>query len=304
MFLLSLGVRDSLCNTILAMILSLVLENNDGFIHRAEILSWSWKWFWCSISHHRSLIHDLLVGIAIGLIFAGQQLSQGNRDSITSTNLVTGLLITLALRLVYAVVQGISNQNLDDRQRARTNKGIRCSFSHSLAGGLIGTCAAIIFSIFTCLFTIAASNGLSSFFQSGAWLASAKLGLSNSLLLGPCGCLLGWLLCGGLASLQHSILRLILWHTKALPLSISHFLDHATQSILLNKVDGGYTFVHPLLFEYFVSLDKQTQSEELIPIVSRHLAWKGHQSRRNTERRNRSQASPRPSTEGCLETGL
>ena len=56
---------------------------------------------------------------------------------------------------------------------------------------------------------------------------------------------------GGLAVIQHAVLRLALWRRGDAPLHYARFLDYAAQRILLRKVGGGYLFLHRLLLEHF-----------------------------------------------------
>lgn len=62
-----------------------------------------------------------------------------------------------------------------------------------------------------------------------------------------------WLWYGGLDLLYHGTLRAILWWNDYMPLNVVRFLDHAAAQIFLRKVGGGYTFVHQLLQDYFVT---------------------------------------------------
>jgi hypothetical protein len=62
------------------------------------------------------------------------------------------------------------------------------------------------------------------------------------------------LLNGGFAVLQHYLLRLMLWR-RGLPWNWSRFLDYAAERIFLQKVGGGYQFIHRYLQEYFASQD-------------------------------------------------
>ncbi|GER86559.1 hypothetical protein KDW_07210 [Dictyobacter vulcani] len=39
-----------------------------------------------------------------------------------------------------------------------------------------------------------------------------------------------------------------------MPLNVVHFLDDIAEHILLQKVGGGYIFMHRLLLEYFVGI--------------------------------------------------
>ena len=215
-FLLTLGVRDSLRNALLGTLLSLLLANNDGFIHRAEIVSWSWKIFFKSIKVSKNIVYDALLGITIGAIFAGKQLFQGNTNNIVSAGLGTGLLVVISTRLIYALLRGVSNRRLDDHYRSKPNEGIRRSLSHGLVGSVIGIFVTTCFSVITSVIAALLSYGLSSLPPNSIWLASVGVGLSNALLLAPTGGLLAGLLLGGLAFLQYTILRFILWRTRKL----------------------------------------------------------------------------------------
>lgn len=57
------------------------------------------------------------------------------------------------------------------------------------------------------------------------------------------------------------ILRLILDRTKTFPIHYSHFLDYATERILLRKVGSNYIFIHQLLLEHFATLYDTTTAE-------------------------------------------
>jgi len=79
-------------------------------------------------------------------------------------------------------------------------------------------------------------------------------GLINGLVLGfVLGLFIG-LAFGGLAFIQHVVLRFCLYRNNHIPWSLTPFLDYATDLIFLRKVGGGYIFVHRLLQEYFASL--------------------------------------------------
>jgi hypothetical protein len=60
---------------------------------------------------------------------------------------------------------------------------------------------------------------------------------------------------GGIACIQHFVLRWLLWREGAIPWNYPRFLDYAAEHILLQKVGGGYMFVHRFLLEYFASLE-------------------------------------------------
>jgi hypothetical protein len=60
---------------------------------------------------------------------------------------------------------------------------------------------------------------------------------------------------GGLACLQHLLLRLLCWMSGYMPWNYARFLNYAAQRALLHRVGGSYLFIHPLLRRYFATLD-------------------------------------------------
>jgi hypothetical protein len=81
------------------------------------------------------------------------------------------------------------------------------------------------------------------FAASGLILAFYLLGLS--LLMGV----------GSVSQLEYYAYRLIMWWNGHTPLNLFKFLDHCANLILLKKVDAGcFTFIHPMLVDYFADL--------------------------------------------------
>lgn len=98
-----------------------------------------------------------------------------------------------------------------------------------------------------------------------ATIGALCLGATSALLGTPilAGVLLGLLfglLGAGLTWIQHGILRLLLWSSGLIPWNYARLLDYATRCILLQKVGGGYIFIHRLLLEYFADLP-ETRSD-------------------------------------------
>ncbi len=73
----------------------------------------------------------------------------------------------------------------------------------------------------------------------------AAAGLSFGLALG-----------GGEACVKHGVLRFVLFCQGRIPWNYSRFLDYAAERIFLQKVGGGYIFVHRLLLEHLADLSK------------------------------------------------
>jgi eukaryotic-like serine/threonine-protein kinase len=129
--------------------------------------------------------------------------------------------------------------------RLRPNQGIRNSGWNALRSGLgswlvVGMLGALI-------------GGLVG------WLIGKLLtglgigllaGLGFGLFVGP---IIG-LFYGGGAYLQHYCLRCLLWRRSAIPWHFVRFLEEASEHILLQRVGGGYRFIHPLFQDYFASL--------------------------------------------------
>lgn len=72
---------------------------------------------------------------------------------------------------------------------------------------------------------------------------------------------------GGMTCLQHFVLRAIVTHRDYAPWNYANFLDYATRINLLQKIAGGYIFIHRLLQEHFINLavEKQLQSFSVNP---------------------------------------
>ncbi len=67
------------------------------------------------------------------------------------------------------------------------------------------------------------------------------------------GLILGLLFGGGISCIQHFSLRLVLWGKGFVPSNLARFLDYASERIFLQKVGGGYIFVHRILLEHFAT---------------------------------------------------
>jgi hypothetical protein len=52
--------------------------------------------------------------------------------------------------------------------------------------------------------------------------------------------------------IQHFILRVMLWRNSSIPWNYTRFLDYATERIFLQKLGGGYIFIHRLVLEHLL----------------------------------------------------
>ena len=92
------------------------------------------------------------------------------------------------------------------------------------------------------------------------------IGSINGLIIGlffgvVLGMTFGIAIGGGMPVLQHYTLRFWLHHYGYLPLKLVPFLDLAAERLILQKVGGGYRFVHRFLQDYLATL----YTEDLTP---------------------------------------
>jgi hypothetical protein len=80
--------------------------------------------------------------------------------------------------------------------------------------------------------------------------------LFSWFVVGPFVSLFVGLQNGGIACLQHLILRFQLWRNRFAPWRYIPFLDYAAERIFLRKHGGGYIFIHGMLLEYFATLHR------------------------------------------------
>jgi hypothetical protein len=132
---------------------------------------------------------------------------------------------------------GASSDILDERNFSVPNQGIRHSVRYSIQVGIITL--SIIMGIALIAMSSSIGGPLSSF----------------GFVLGPLIALVSALNAGGIACIQHFVLRWLLWKEKKMPWNYPRFLDYAAKRVLLTKVGSGYMFVHRLLLEHFASLD-------------------------------------------------
>jgi serine/threonine protein kinase len=270
LYLVSVGIRDSLRSALIATLLGALLIHNDGFIHHAEIFAWSWKRFCRTLLTPRQALIGMAIGLIVGLSAAIKQIFQMNLNDILSSGLSDGVLLALGYCLISALLAGIYRQNLDNHHRTKPDECLKRALTHAYIGTAIGTVIGVISYLASNILSLAISYELSSLPKGNkalpAWLAAGlKVGIQQSLHVdlylllrfGLIGGVLAGLLFGGLGCLQHGILRVILWRTGVLPLRLADFLESAADTALLHRVGGGYIFFHRLLLEYFAALNKQ-----------------------------------------------
>jgi hypothetical protein len=174
----------------------------------------------------------LKIGLRNGLIFAIVGWLIGTGISIPShdSRFVCGLVGGISAGLIGCIDGELIGPDID--MKTRPNQGIQRS------GLNAGICAITLGILFMLIFSLS---------------ESMRGNLQTIAIFGLIGMVSGGIIGGGLACLQHTSLRLILWLNGDIPWNYSRFLNYANERLLLQRVGGRYQFIHVLLQEHFTS---------------------------------------------------
>ncbi|WP_456341414.1 NACHT domain-containing protein [Tolypothrix campylonemoides] len=195
-------------------------------IHPVETLKWSWRN--ASNSLIVGMIWGLLFGVLLKLTAATLYISLDLQSfvnyiiNLPIAGWIRGIVFGFCLGFIYVLIRGLTGPGI--QTLSVPNQGIRQSAKNAIVFGLIG------------------------FLLLG--LAAAILRW-RILVWGIFGLLFGVAAGGGEACVKHLILRIILSFNRCIPWNYARFLDYATERIFLQKVGGGYIFIHRLLLEHF-----------------------------------------------------
>jgi eukaryotic-like serine/threonine-protein kinase len=174
----------------------------------------------------RGAIQGAALGIILSAIFLGLVVAGGGSPgdkvsiSIFSSAILAGM--------VFGAIRG----NISEA-KILPNQGIKLSIRNGLLAGLpIGL-------VFGALYLILLGY------------SEMNVELVNLILVCTSTGLLASMWYGGLDVIQHYVLRFFLWRDKKTPWIYAKFLDHAVERIFLQRVGGGYIFIHRLFLEYF-----------------------------------------------------
>jgi hypothetical protein len=288
----STGLNFLLSYTCVIFLISLIVEKNRGDIGLTERLRWSRSSFFHSLRSFQHCVASgaltsgilLIVGLSYGLTAdlglplstkLGFRLSYGLSDGLTSGlsagpstglsyGLMMGLIVGVGIGLGYwlglGLFQSIAQEQIEDQDRQSLNQGVRRSAVNSTVIGLLsaGTLGFLGFLGYGLSYWL--NEGLSQGFNEGL---DKGLGyaLSSLWLFAIGGGLFGWAVSGGWAVQRHFALRWLLHRRRIFPWHAQDFLTNATACILLQRVGGGYSFIHRLLLEYFANLDERTLND-------------------------------------------
>lgn len=211
---------------------SLLFSLDKWKIKSVETLEWSWR------NTKKHLVSGLSIGIMGGFIFGlfiwlSAHETKGFSVGISS-GLIAGIIISFS--------SGLGGSKITTR--SFPNQGIWRSAAHAaifvLIGGLFG----------------AVASGLFGWFYQLVGLEGKMLGLVGKIIDGlSIGMIAGLVGGGGKACLQHFTLRLLLFCNGCLSWNYAKFLNYATELTFLQKVGGGYIFMHRSLMEHFAQMD-------------------------------------------------
>ncbi len=279
---LSYGLYFGLPLGLVGVLVSLILDGQGSGVSLAERLHWTWGSLMNSLllAQHRktTLLFTSVVIISYALYAQGEVLSYLSKYGFSlillfgpSVGLSTGLIFGLSYWIVFGLFRGISSEQIEEQSRLVPGQGIHRSLRSGILMGIITWGVIWLISVvsyglgwvvyYGLLYELGSRLGLvRSGLEPGPGLIVAldfglRDGMHNGWFLGLCGGLLLYAMSGGLAAMRHGIIRLLLRRAGVVPPHYARFLDEAASCILLQKVGGGYSFVHRLLLEYFASLE-------------------------------------------------
>jgi DNA polymerase III delta prime subunit len=220
-------------------------------IQPAEVVVWSWP----RLVQVRASKRKLLVGSSSGLLLGlllGLWAIVGSGASAAVLFLVVlaiAFIVVAIIALAGGLTSGVASTLQNERDLTRPNQGMKRSVRNSLRIGIMG--AFVGGSISMVAFALVLLL-LGTVFPAGLVNQLCFLLLCGSLG-GTISGLMGGLPNGGIASMQHLVLRLFLWRSKLIPWNYPRFLDYAAEHILLRKVGGGYMWSDPFLPDHTVN---------------------------------------------------
>ena len=166
---------------------------------------------------------------------------------LLAMNIGFGLIVVPLAGLIAGLVVLVCGEAVEARTKPNqgTRRSVRSAAISLLILGLSGSLIGIL--------TSGTLFKPDSTFDAAGLVLGLFYGLS-------CGMIVG-MVAGGLFSLRHFVLRLVLWITGLAPLNYVRFLDHAKERLFLRKTSGGYIFIHRVVLEYFASFAERDTSQ-------------------------------------------
>jgi hypothetical protein len=210
-----------------------VLRKPTDAIRPAETLRWSWRSSLSAGSRGAriGLVTGLILGIFFGLI---RGLGIVPIAGLLLSALVYGLVDSLLGGLLGGLIGGFFGGLVPSVREMKTvpNQGIHLSMESAIRAGLP---AGLLMGLIVGVIAGSPCIGLTYF-------------MLTALVIGM------WF--GGLEVIEHGILRVIVAVRDHAAFNYARFLDYAADELkFLQKVGGGYLFIHRYLLEYFAELE-------------------------------------------------
>ena len=216
-------------------------------VRTVETLSWS------STRAVRYGVLGLLLGILTGIIgevffrLAFGQAIAARPDWWLGTGVLFGMVGGISAAILGGLHSGVIET------KTAPNQGIRMSFRNSIYAGLIAGAVVGVLGVFT-------GGFLGNLLANLGGIRGLQGGLGGGLTAGLTAGLLVASWYGGLNMMQHYMLRGIMFAKGYMPVNYARFLDYTAEELnFLQKVGGGYMFVHRYLLEYFAAMEPPGQ---------------------------------------------
>ena len=212
------------------LVYGLIFALTINKIQTVESLSFSLK------KTAKWLIVWLALGLILGMIFG---LILGLMGELIR-GLIGGVIVGLIGGLMGGLIYSLFGSEIE--LKITPNQGIKETGKNAIK--LI----AFPLMIFLITFLLQSSRGALDF----------KMYLAQNVA--PIGfILIIFILVSTYSLIQHFSLRLVLWISNYAPWNYARFLDYATDRLFLQRVGGGYRFIHRLLQEHFAQMWSEKQ---------------------------------------------
>jgi hypothetical protein len=174
--------------------------------------------------------YGLITGLAVAIIFGAAFGLSAWLTVVVSVDRVVELVVNVILKAIDKLIgrESIEQSDTESVTTQIPNQGIKESAKSALVWGVIGA-----------LF----SGLVSKILQPEFFLIAVLFGLTYGATT------------QGRVCIQHFNLRVVLYFSRNIPWNYARFLDYASEHIFLQKVGGGYIFIHRLLLEHFAQME-------------------------------------------------